>query len=63
MSATDFACGIAARSAPLAGFQSLLSRCPTSSDRKRLVLAAWECGALSRAETGLLVQAHMLETA
>lgn len=47
----------------LAGFQALLRRCPTAADRKRLVLAAWESHALSGAETRLLVEAHMLETA
>lgn len=47
----------------LAGFQSLLRRCPSAADRKRLVLAAWECRALSSDETRLLVEAHQLETA
>jgi hypothetical protein len=49
--------------APLLGFQSLLRRCGTAADRKRLVLTAWECGALDRHETGLLVTANQLETA
>jgi hypothetical protein len=47
----------------LAGFQMLIGRCPTASDRKRLVIAAWECGALRRRETHLLIDAYMLETA
>lgn len=47
----------------LAGFQAILRRCPSAADRKRLVLSAWECRALSRDETRLLVEAHMLETA
>jgi hypothetical protein len=47
----------------LAGFQAMLGRCRSAADRKRLVLTAWECGALPRREARLLVQAHMLETA
>jgi hypothetical protein len=49
--------------APLLGFQTLLRRCRTAADRKRLVLTAWETGALNRHETSLLVTAGMLETA
>lgn len=49
--------------APLLGFQALLRRCRSAADRKRLVLAAWETGALNRHETSLLVTAGMLETA
>jgi len=49
--------------APLLGLQALLHRCSTAADRKRLVLVAWECGALDRHETGLLVTANQLETA
>lgn len=49
--------------APLLGLQSLLRRCPTACDRKRLVLAAWECGALDRHETGLLITSNQMETA
>ena len=49
--------------APLLGFQALLQRCNNAADRKRLVLTAWECGALDRHETGLLVTANQLETA
>lgn len=49
--------------APLLGFQALLKRCRNATDRKRLVLTAWECGALDRHETGLLVTANQLETA
>lgn len=49
--------------APLVGFQALLQRCRNATDRKRLVLTAWECGALDRHETGLLVTANQLETA
>jgi hypothetical protein len=47
----------------LAGFQTLLRRCPTAADRKRLVLAAWESRALSRRETRLLIEAGQMETA
>lgn len=49
--------------APLLGFQALLRRCRTAGDRKRLVLTAWESGALDRHETSLLVTANQLETA
>lgn len=49
--------------AALAGFQALLRRCPTATDRKGLVLAAWEARALTRDETRLLIEAQMLETA
>lgn len=49
--------------APLLGSQALLGRCANATDRKRLVLTAWECGALDRHETGLLVSANQLETA
>lgn len=48
---------------PLLGFQALLRRCSTAADRKRLVLAAWESGAINRHETSLLVTANQLETA
>lgn len=47
----------------LLGFQALLRRCRTAADRKRLVLAAWESGAINRHETSLLVTANQLETA
>ena len=47
----------------LSGFQALLGRCRSAADRKRLVLTAWECGALPRREARLLVEAHQLETA
>lgn len=62
MSAAHFA---AAResAAQLHGFQFLLQRCFSAADRKRLVLTAWECGALDRHETSLLVTANQLETA
>lgn len=49
--------------APLMGFQALLRCCPTAADRKRLVLAAWECRAIDCEQTRLLVTANQLETA
>ncbi|NNG59777.1 hypothetical protein [Sphingomonas paucimobilis] len=62
MSAPMFA-AVQGAVAPLLGFQALLQRCRTAADRKRLVMAAWECGALDRQETDLLVTANQLETA
>jgi hypothetical protein len=47
----------------LAGFQRLLTRCPTASQRKELILSARLCGALEVEQTELLIQAHQLETA
>jgi len=47
----------------LDGFQILLRRCPTASDRKSLIMAAHGHGALSDDETGLLITALGLETA
>lgn len=44
-------------------FAPLLRRCPTAADRKGLILAAHDYGALSRGETRLLIQAFQLETA
>ena len=62
MSAPHFgaACEAAAQ---LHGLQALLKRCSSAGDRKRLVLTAWECGAIDRHETSLLVTANHLETA
>jgi hypothetical protein len=48
---------------PLLGFQVLLRHCRTAADRKRLVLAAWESGAIDRDQASLLVSANQLETA
>jgi len=47
----------------LEGFQILLRRCPTASDRKSLIMAAHGHGGLTEDETGLLITALGLETA
>lgn len=54
---------ILARAEAMAGFQAMLARCPTASDRKHLIMAAWERGALGDDDAELLIQANMLETA
>jgi len=47
----------------LRGFQRVLMRCPTASDRKELIMAAHAHGGLTDDEAGLLITAMMLETA
>jgi hypothetical protein len=47
----------------LAGFQRLIARCPTDSDRKVIIMTARSHGALTDDETALLVTGMMLETA
>lgn len=42
---------------------TLLQRCPTASDRKGFIIAAHCHGIIDMDETGLLIQALMLETA
>ena len=51
---------VIARAAALAGFQSYLACFPSAVDRKREILAAWECGEIS---DELLISAMMLEAA
>jgi len=47
----------------LGGFVDFLSRCPSDSDRKQLVLDAYDRGALNEDETSLLISALMVEAA
>ena len=54
---------IIARALTMRDFQSFLHRCPSSGDRKQLIMAAYEFGALDRDETRLLIEAEGLETA
>lgn len=54
---------IMARAEAMAGFQAMLRRCDTAENRKGLILAAWERGALSDEDAELLIEAEGLETA
>jgi hypothetical protein len=54
---------IVARAVAMNGFQRMLNHTPLAADRKRLIMAARECGAVSDNDAELLLQAHMLETA
>lgn len=43
--------------------QVLINRCTSPATRKELIITAHCCGALDKADTELLIQANMLETA
>lgn len=45
------------------GLQQTLRRCPTAEGRKKLIMAAWETGAIDDAQCQLLIEAEGLETA
>lgn len=49
--------------AELAGFVALLTRCPTDTDRKLLIMEAYDRGAIELDETTLLISALMVEAA
>ena len=48
---------------PLTGFVDLLRRCPSDAERKLLILAAHDHGALVADEAMLLISALLLEAA
>ena len=54
---------IIAEAEALEGFQGLLSRCLSASDRKHLIMEMHSYGALTDDETSLLITGMMLETA
>lgn len=54
---------IIAEAEALEGFQGLLRRCATASDKKHLVMEMHSFGALTDHEAGQLITAMMLETA
>lgn len=54
---------VIARAEMMAGFQSILSRCPNAASRKHLIMIARERGAIEDADAHLLIEAYGLETA
>jgi len=54
---------IVARAHAMAGFQALLNGCPDAECRKRLIVAAYENGAIDGPDAQLLIEAYQLETA
>ena len=59
----ELVAAIVARAQTMAGFQSLLNGCPTAECRKRLIVAAYENGAIDGPDAQLLIEAYGLETA
>ncbi len=53
---------ILARAHAMHGFQVMLNRC-APADRKSLIMAAKEAGAIDADDTRLLIEAYQLETA
>ncbi len=54
---------ISVRANAVQPLQQMLARIATSIDRKSLILAAYETGALTAEDTRLLIEIYQLETA
>jgi hypothetical protein len=54
---------IISRTHAMAGFQQMLANVDAAVDRKALILASYEAGAISDRDARLLIETYQLETA